>query len=119
MFIEVEGLDLPATIPASELGGLVPLAESQWPQWVIAAITEAFKDIVPDPLNQKLVEPGCWAFGGREHGLSEVDWAVVVDYFLYEAARRRGDHDEAQALQHEAQDKYGHGWCGSSAYDGF
>ena len=81
---------------------LITLGETPWPDAVKEDIAKSFKQIgVEDPLQQKLVEPHARAFGGKDndgaYDLSGVDWAMVMDYFRWEAAAWDRDTDEKTA----------------------
>ena len=126
MYLLVDGLELPDfTVyhvytdnpPEGTWGGerpshLVQLGKSMWPQDVIVKIVKIFGDVgIPDPLQQKLVEPFAYVFGGKRiegvPDFEDVNWEMVVDYFEWEAASHTENMKKINRLQGEAKKKYG------------
>ena len=90
---------------------VIPLNGALWPDKIKKKVTEIFKAIgVPDPMNQKLVEPHARVFGGRciegSSILDEVDWKLLLDYFEWEAAALT-DPEKSEALQEKCEKKRG------------
>lgn len=90
---------------------LVPLKSALWPDKVKEKITAIFKAIgVPNPMEQKLVEPHARVFGGicdeNQSILDDVDWEMLVDYFEWEAAALT-DREKSEALQEKCLKKRG------------
>jgi hypothetical protein len=100
---------------------LIPLEDTPWPNEVKRKIVDIMKGIgIPDPMSQKLVEPYAIAFGGDDPGgaydLSKVDWEMVVDYFIWEAASWTHNSKEIDRLFEESIVKRGFSFCHRGVY---
>lgn len=101
---------------------LVRLKDALWPSHIKNIIALMFKTRVglKDPMNQTLVDPVAWAFGGNDESgeidLSGVNWEKVIDFYEYSSFSHARDQRNTEILQQRAVKKYGHGFAHYAVY---